>query len=350
MTNLHLGDCFAPSGQIGTHSWRKLPPHPTSRTTAKDLATRTKAPSPGFVKIIIGVGVATLLVCWVKIQSVRANSTSPIRAAEWPTQLQGTVDLAGSEKPDSNSYDQSSTQPDVPSPSGVQPVPPLGGDDALLFRMIPLPSEANLGDAATVQAHLTTYQVPRSYAAELNTLLSGVNNASNNLAQTQRRIRSLLQVFNKDKYDYLQKVKEVNEGVENQSSVATKKLLDMQALYLERKHQYEQELASLQIFLQDPLPLMDQKLARRQEAAARYKSDIHELEQAISAIQTQIYASKETRQRLIGQLDNAYQEASQSALQAVSNASLVAKEENRLLGTIIRDYNDTLQRYGTSVQ
>jgi hypothetical protein len=193
---------------------------------------------------------------------------------------------------------------------------------------------------------LASYLVPGSRAPELQSDLDTIAVATNRLVSLRDQVTSLRQTLQTDTRDYLAGIKATDQSDQNDRAIAVKKLLDMQALYAERKLEFQKEIASLQLSLQDPLPVLDQKVSLRQEAITRYENDITKLESAIHQLQQEVYTATQERRGTVDRMESSYHQAAQASLQSMTNAAAQLREQFRAVNTLIQAYNGKLKRYG----
>jgi hypothetical protein len=309
------------------------------------MASPAPVGSPAFVKIMVGLCSLALLGAGVKVYSVWSRSTASRRvAARAPEQ---------SSEPDSQPLPEAApallpTEHRVPPP----PVRPDAGQPAdagsVVFSTLPAEIDSGFPSPLTREEAFASYRVPTVRAPELQQDLDTITASRNKLDRLKAQIAAARAGFRTLTLEYLGHARAADAAGQGDRAAAARKLLDMQALYLERKQQYQQEIAMLHPSLRDPLPVLDQKLTQSQQIADRYKKDIHDLETGIYALQQQVYSAKEQQSSATRQMEQAYLQASQEQSQTLAGLESQVHEQTVALNALIRNYNATLKRYGSA--
>jgi hypothetical protein len=300
--------------------------------------------SPAFIKIMAAMTAAVVLAIWVKTSSKRPGLSPPAAITE-PRQ---------------------ETRPEIPTGANVlipraktfenvHPIPPAtsysnvvgASDNYFVLRTLQPVAELGSRGISSQGEAPASYRIPSSRSVELSSDFSNIASSSNRLAELSEQISSIRQVLQKDTRDYLAKVRENGATMQGQREIALQKLIEMQAQWTARKQEYLQEIGSLKASLQDPLPVLDQKLIRKQEAELRYQKDMGELESVILKLQQEVYAASQGQRQSMSMAEFAYRQASESGLQSITNINIQIQAQIVSLNALIANYNEKLRSYGT---
>ena len=302
--------------------------------------------SAAFLKIMLAMCALALLAAWLKIYSMQPRPANNQPAPEVATQPeQASV-------PDRPAFDVPESSP---AAARAYPPPPTGSRllrsgpsaDEAVFQTIQLALDLSATGTLPRGEPPAAYRVPRVRAGELQSDIGTIAGATDALVRLKAQVDSIREKLEKDRADYLAAVSATDQSGQNQRAAALRQLLDLQALYAQRKQQYQKGIASLQLTLRDPLPVTDQKLALRQQASARYQTEINQLEAAIYQLEQEVYATDQGRRGALSQLELAYKQAIESGMQNMTNATDQLRNQIQAVNTLILNYNAKLKRYGS---
>jgi hypothetical protein len=166
--------------------------------------------------------------------------------------------------------------------------------------------QAGIGGLMARLEPLVYYRLPSRHIDEMYNDFAQIASATNALNQHDVEVRLVMATIEKDFQDYVRHAKAADEQRQNQAATLAKKLLDLQALYLERKREFEQESEMLKPRLQDNPAVFNQKLPAYELAVDRYASDMKALETTIYELQQQIYAMHQTLRSTSKNIDTAF--------------------------------------------
>lgn len=190
------------------------------------------------------------------------------------------------------------------------------------------------------------YQVPAEYGAELSNQLAEIRTATNDLKQFALELHTLVAGADRDHKDYVQQAKLANAQRRAEASAAAKRLTDLQALYLERKREFQQESARLKPQLQDSPAQFEAKLVLHKKASSEYQQDIDQLEAGIHSLQKQVQATGDALNAQDENIEQAYELSAQDVMGQLTVLSNRVQSKLGEVNTAIRDYNANLGLHG----
>ena len=191
------------------------------------------------------------------------------------------------------------------------------------------------------------YRVPLKYGEELSNSLAAIRSETNVLKQFEVEFATLFNGADRDHQDYVRTAKAANAQRRTEAGALLQKLTDMQALYLERKREFQQEHARLKPQPQDSLADLDRKLVILQRTTAAYEKDINQLEAAIFALTKQVQSARETLNTQDEGIEKAYEWSAQDVR---GHLNILSNRLHGKLGEVnaaIQEYNAQLGRWGS---
>lgn len=191
------------------------------------------------------------------------------------------------------------------------------------------------------------YRVPLKYGEDLSNSLAAIRSETNVLKQFELEFAAVFNGADRDHQDYVRTAKAANSQRRSEAGALLQKLTDMQALYLERKREYQQEHARLRPQPQDTLADLDRKLVILQRTTTAYERDINQLEAAIFTLTKQVQAARESLDSQDSGIEKAYELSAQDVR---GQLNILSNRLNGKLGEVnaaIRDYNASLGRWGS---
>lgn len=193
------------------------------------------------------------------------------------------------------------------------------------------------------------YRVPLKYGEELSNSLAAIRSETNVLKQFELEFAAVFNGADRDHQDYVRTAKAANAQRRSEAGALLQKLTDMQALYLERKREFQQEHARLKPQPQDSLADLDRKLLILQRTTAAYEKDINQLEAAIFTLTRQVQAARESLDSQDAGIEKAYELSAQDVR---GQLNVLSNRLNGKLGEVnaaIREYNANLGRWGSPI-
>ena len=194
------------------------------------------------------------------------------------------------------------------------------------------------------------YDVAEGHVSELRSDFAQIANATNMLKQYAADFQAVKAGLQADRQEYVRYAKAADERRQNEYDAAKKRQIDLQALYLERKRQFQQESAATKPRLQDPPGVFESKLAQYERVKKSYEDDMNQLEVAIHVVTKQVAATGQELRGLSQNIDSAFEESAQDAIGRLSGLSNRLYQQLGGVNTLIRDYNLKLGRYGTPLE
>jgi hypothetical protein len=203
------------------------------------------------------------------------------------------------------------------------------------------------GGVETVFEQPAFYRVPAQYSEELREDYGQITEATNVLGRYEAELSALMAGIHQDRQDYLRHAKYADTRRKAEGEAVMKQLVDLQALYVERRRQFDQESARIKPTLLDPPDVFDRKLPLYEAAANRFAKDMRELESAILTVQQQILATVQTLRMNEQNIDTALGQVAQEAIGRLHSISNRAFQSLGEVNGLIRNYNAKIGRYGS---
>ena len=198
-------------------------------------------------------------------------------------------------------------------------------------------------------AEVQTYRVPCRYSAELaadRRVIAEREAAIDGLEGEMARLR---QERETDAATFKNAVQNLKLEYEQEMAPYSIRLTQVGELVRQRKAQLEAELARIPLNANDPPPLYNAKVFRRNEARDRCQRDLREAATALRTLGEEMTLRTTAHRTKLQTIEKAYREAS-AARTVDYNARRGAYESQvRALNQFIASYNGKLERYGTPV-
>jgi len=194
------------------------------------------------------------------------------------------------------------------------------------------------------------YDVADRYAGELRTDFAQIARSTNDLKQLDAEFRALRDSVEVDRQDYLRHARAASEKRQNEYAAAQKRLLDLQALYLERKRKFQQDWAATKPQLQDPPGVFERKVAESDRLKQTFANDINQLETAINTVTKQVAEISQELRVHSQNLDRAFEDSARDAIGRLIGLRNRLRQQIDGVNTSINNYNSKLDRYGTPLK
>jgi len=194
--------------------------------------------------------------------------------------------------------------------------------------------------------HPVFYKIPPEYYDELRGDLGRIAEGTNLLQQSETELQTLTAAVEQNRQEYLRHARATDTHRQDEAAGAMKRLLDLQALYQERKQEFQLESARVKPQLQDAPDVFDKKLPLYERAAERYAEDMKQLEAALYAVQKELYETNQMLRGVSRNIEAAWEQSAQDALGQLNVLSNRLQERLGAINTLIHDYNAKLSRYG----
>ena len=194
-----------------------------------------------------------------------------------------------------------------------------------------------------------TYRVPCRYSAELAADRRTIAEREVVIGRLEAELRRLAQECQTDVETFRSTVENCKLEYQREVNPYCTRLAQVAELVRQRKVELEAELARSPLNANDPPPLYNAKVFRRNEARARFLKDVSEAERAIRTLREEMALKTAAHRSKLQAVEKAYDEARQARKGAYDARRMEHESEVSVFNQFVASYNAKLERYGTPV-
>jgi hypothetical protein len=198
-------------------------------------------------------------------------------------------------------------------------------------------------------AEAQTYSVPRRYSAELAADRWAIAEREAIIGRLKTELRRLAQECQTEAEIFKSKVENYKLEYRQGVNLYCTRLAQVAELARQRKVELEAELARNPLNVNDPPPLYNAKVFRRNEARARFLNDVSEAERVMRTLREELALKAAASRSKLQAVEKAYRETSAARKNEYDARRKACESHACVLNQLVDFYNAKLERCGTPV-